>query len=176
MPVLHPAIFLDRDGVLMEDANYVGDVKRVVLIPGAAAPKLVTRDMVKRMKRGSVMVDVAIDQGGCFETSRPTMHDRPTYVEEGVIHYCVPNIPGVVGRTATHAFMNVAIPYIEELALKGVDKAMADNEALEAAINTHGGKIKNLVRLTSAEGSGYGMIRGLLCRSCEPQKFGFRIA
>jgi alanine dehydrogenase len=74
-----------------------------------------------------------------------------------VIHYCVPNIPGVVGRTATHAFMNIAIPYIEELALKGIDKTIAENPALAAALNTHNGQIKNLVRLTSAEGSGYGL-------------------
>jgi alanine dehydrogenase len=128
-----------------------------ILVPGERTPVIVPREVIKQMKSRSLIIDLSIDQGGCFETSRPTMHDRPTFVEEGVIHYCVPNIPGVVGRTATHAFMNVAIPYIEALAGKGVDQAIQDNPEIAAAINTHQGQIKNLVRMTSAEGSGYGM-------------------
>jgi alanine dehydrogenase len=109
------------------------------------------------MKSRSIIIDLSIDQGGCFETSRPTSHDRATFIEEGVIHFCVPNIPGVVGRTSTHAFMNCAIPYISEIANKGVDQAIKDNEAIEKAVNTYNGELHNLVRMTSAEGSGYGM-------------------
>lgn len=87
-----------------------------VLIPGEQAPKLVTREMVQDMKQGAVIVDVAIDQGGCFETSRPTFHSQPTYTDEGVIHYCVPNIPGIVAWTATFALTNVTLPYVRKLA------------------------------------------------------------
>ena len=87
-----------------------------VLLPGAKAPKLVTRDMVKAMKRGSVIVDVAIDQGGCIETSRPTTHEEPSYLEEEVVHYCVTNMPGGVARTSTFALNNATLPYILNLA------------------------------------------------------------
>src|SRR5258707_13387455 len=90
-----------------------------VLVPGGAAPKLVTADMVKRMRPGSVLVDIAIDQGGCFETSRPTTHAKPTYVVDGVIHYCVTNMPGAVARTSTFALNNATLPFVLALADKG---------------------------------------------------------
>jgi len=112
---------------------------------------VVTRDMVKAMKPRSVILDASIDQGGCVETSRPTTHDHPTFVEEGVVHYCVPNIPGVVARTASHVFLNAAILYIMEVANKGVEKAMKDNPSIEAAVNTHNGKLLHLVRLSAQE-------------------------
>ncbi|QLC24080.1 alanine dehydrogenase [Parasphingopyxis algicola] len=113
-----------------------------VLVPGGAAPKLITRDMLKTMKRGSVIVDIAIDQGGCFETSRPTTHEDPVYEEEGVIHYCVANMPGAVARTSTFALNNATLPYVIQLANKGPDKAMADNPHLAAGLNVSGGKIR----------------------------------
>ena len=123
-----------------------------VLIRGGKAPNLITRDMLKDMHPGTVIVDVAVDQGGCVETSRPTTHDNPTFVEEGVTHYCVPNIPSVVARTATHASFNAAFPYILEIVTHGVEKAIENNSALAKAVNTHGGKIYNLSRLASKTG------------------------
>lgn len=110
-----------------------------VLIPGAKAPKLVTRDMVANMKPGSVIVDVAIDQGGCFETSRPTTHQNPTYEVDGVLHYCVANMPGAVAWTASHALINATLPYITLLANNGLDKAFKHNKGLKAGLNIHQG-------------------------------------
>jgi alanine dehydrogenase len=115
-----------------------------VLVTGQRAPILVTRKMVQNMKPRSVIIDVSIDQGGCVETSRPTTHETPVYVEEGVTHYCVPNMPSVVARTATHAFVNAAMPYILEIADKGVTDAASANPALEKAINTHQGRLVHL--------------------------------
>jgi alanine dehydrogenase len=112
-----------------------------VLVPGAAAPKLVTRDMVKRMRPGSVLVDIAIDQGGCFETSRPTTHANPVYTEAGVIHYCVTNMPGAVARTSTIALNNATLPFALALADKGWRKALTDNEHLRHGLNVCAGKI-----------------------------------
>jgi alanine dehydrogenase len=112
-----------------------------VLVPGAAAPKLVTRDMVRRMKQGAVMVDIAIDQGGCFETSRPTTHADPTYVEQGVIHYCVTNMPGAVARTSTFALNNATLPFVLALADKGWRRALADDPHLRRGLNVCAGKI-----------------------------------
>ncbi|HET7594163.1 MAG TPA: alanine dehydrogenase [Stellaceae bacterium] len=112
-----------------------------VLVPGAAAPKLVSRDMVRAMKRGAVMVDIAIDQGGCFETSRPTTHADPTYVEEGVIHYCVTNMPGAVARTSTFALNNATLPFVLDLADKGWRRALADDPHLRAGLNIHSGRV-----------------------------------
>ena len=112
-----------------------------VLLPGAAAPKLVTRDMVRRMRPGSVIVDIAIDQGGCCETSRPTTHAEPTYVEEGVVHYCVTNMPGALARTSTFALNNATLPRALALADKGVMQALADDEHLRAGLNVHAGKL-----------------------------------
>ncbi len=112
-----------------------------VLVPGAAAPKLVTREMVRQMKRGSVLVDVAIDQGGCFETSRPTTHADPTFVEEGVVHYCVANMPGAVARTSTLALNNATLPFVIALADKGYRRALAEDPHLKAGLNIHRGHV-----------------------------------
>jgi alanine dehydrogenase len=112
-----------------------------VLVPGAAAPKLVTRDMVSRMKKGSVVVDVAIDQGGCFETSHPTTHAEPTFVVDGVIHYCVANMPGAVARTSTFALNNATISHAVALATKGWRKALADDPHLKNGLNVAKGKV-----------------------------------
>jgi alanine dehydrogenase len=112
-----------------------------VLIPGAAAPKLVTRDMLKTMKPGSVIVDVAIDQGGCCETSHATTHADPTYVVDNVVHYCVANMPGAVARTSTFALNNVTLPFTLALADKGWRKALADDRHLRAGLNVHDGQV-----------------------------------
>ncbi|MGF1549499.1 MAG: alanine dehydrogenase [Sphingomonadaceae bacterium] len=114
-----------------------------VLVPGGAAPKLVTREMLRSMKRGTVVVDIAIDQGGCFETSRPTTHDEPVYVEEGIIHYCVANMPGAVARTSTFALNNATLPYVLQLANKGPARAMVENPHLAAGLNVDNGKIRH---------------------------------
>ena len=112
-----------------------------VLIPGAAAPKLVTRKMVRNMKPGSALVDISIDQGGCFETSRPTTHADPTYIVDDVVHYCVTNMPGAVARTSTFALNNVTLPFIKVLANKGYDLAIRENPHLANGVNVHQGKI-----------------------------------
>lgn len=112
-----------------------------VLIPGAKAPKLITRDMLKLMRPGSVIVDVAIDQGGCFETSRPTTHSEPTYVVDGVVHYAVANIPGAVPRTSTLALTNATLPYAVRLANKGWRQACREDAALAQGVNMVDGKV-----------------------------------
>jgi len=121
-----------------------------VLTPGQRAPILVTREMVRAMKPRSVIMDISIDQGGCIETSRPTTHDHPVYIEEGMLHYCVPNMPGAVARTATYAFVNAAMPYIEKIANLGVAGAIAADPAIEKAVNTRDGELVHLTLL--AEG------------------------
>ena len=113
------------------------------LVPGAATPKLVTRDMLKSMKRGSVMVDIAIDQGGCFETSHPTTHDDPVFEVDGVIHYCVANMPGAVARTSAFALNNATLPFVVKLANLGADQAMAADPHLAAGLNIAGGTIRH---------------------------------
>ncbi len=115
-----------------------------VLIRGARAPRLVTREMVASMPRGSVLVDVAIDQGGCVETSRPTTHSNPTYVLDDVIHYCVTNMPGAVANTSTFALTASTYPYVRDLASKGVPQALVDDRALACGVNTYKGKLTNL--------------------------------
>jgi alanine dehydrogenase len=114
-----------------------------VLVPGAAAPKLVTRDMLKTMKRGSVLVDIAIDQGGCFETSRATTHDNPVFEVDGVTHYCVANMPGAVARTSAFALNNATLPFVLRLANLGADAAMAADAHLANGLNVSGGKIRH---------------------------------
>jgi len=125
---------------LVHDADLVIGA---VLIAGAAAPKLVTRDMVRRMKAGSVLVDISIDQGGCFETSKPTTHADPTYVVDDVIHYCVANMPGAVPRTSTFALNNATLPFARKLADLGWKKAMQADPHLANGLNVHEGKITN---------------------------------
>ncbi|HLO33196.1 MAG TPA: alanine dehydrogenase [Anaerolineales bacterium] len=127
---------------------YADVVVGAVLITGERTPILITREMMRAMKPRSVFIDVSIDQGGCSETSRPTTHDHATYVEEGVIHYCVPNMPGVVARTATHAFVNAALPYILQIANLGAHGAIAQNSAIEKAVNTHNGELVHLTLLS----------------------------
>jgi alanine dehydrogenase len=125
-------------------ASYVAEsdvVIGAVLVHGAKAPKLVTREMVANMKDGSVVVDVAIDQGGCIETARPTTHSDPTYVEEGVVHYCVANIPGAVARTSTLALTSVTLPYLIKIADKGIEGAAQENPALAKGLSTLEGKL-----------------------------------
>jgi alanine dehydrogenase len=112
-----------------------------VLIPGASAPKLVRREMVAGMKRGAVMVDVAIDQGGCFETSHATTHTEPTYVVDGVVHYCVSNMPAAVPHTSTLALTNATFPYLLELAERGLEGACARHVGLRQGVNTYNGYV-----------------------------------
>jgi len=112
-----------------------------VLVPGAAAPKLVSREMVRAMTPGSVIVDISIDQGGCFETSRPTTHADPTYVEEGVVHYCVTNMPGAVARTSAVALNNATLPFVLAMADRGWRRALSDNPHLKNGLNVCRGRV-----------------------------------
>ncbi|HEX8099718.1 MAG TPA: alanine dehydrogenase [Actinomycetota bacterium] len=114
-----------------------------VLVPGAKAPKLVTREMVASMRPGSVAIDISVDQGGCIETSRMTTHSNPTYVEEGVVHYCVGNMPGAVPNTSTYALTNVTLPYAIAMADRGLEDAMREDSALAGGLNTYGGAVTN---------------------------------
>ncbi len=154
---------LDRDPDLMEDlSSYFKNQAKVirstpaviaelvktadlvigaVLVPGAAAPKLVTREMLKTMQAGTVLVDVAIDQGGCFETSKPTTHAKPTYVIDGVVHYCVANMPGAVARTSTYALNAVTLSFAKAIARKGWKQACLDDPNLKAGLNVADGKL-----------------------------------
>jgi alanine dehydrogenase len=133
-------VFSTRDAVsqLVSDADLVIGA---VLVPGAAAPKLVTRDMLGTMKTGAVVVDIAIDQGGCFETSRPTTHSDPTFVVDGIVHYCVANMPGAVARTSTFALNNVTLPFVLALADMGWRQALIEDVHLRAGLNVHAGQI-----------------------------------
>ncbi|HYL38167.1 MAG TPA: alanine dehydrogenase [Bryobacteraceae bacterium] len=128
--------FTIRDAVRQADL-----VIGAVLIPGASAPKLVRRDMLTAMKKGAVMVDVAIDQGGCFETSRATTHTDPVYVVDDVLHYCVSNMPAAVPHTSTFALTNATFPYLAELCAKGLERACQDNPAIREGVNTYAGHI-----------------------------------
>ena len=133
-------VFSTRDAV--EDHVSRADlVIGGVLIPGAAAPKLVTRELIAAMKPGSVVVDVAIDQGGCFATSRPTTHDEPTFVVDGVIHYCVANMPGAVPRTSAYALNNATLGFVLAIADKGWRRALDDDPHLANGLNVHAGRI-----------------------------------
>ncbi len=114
-----------------------------VLIPGAKAPKLITKDMLKLMKKGSVLVDVSIDQGGCFETSRPTTHSEPTFVVDGIVHYCVANMPGAYPRTSTYALTNATLKYIKDLAKFGATDVCQNNSVMISALNTFDGVLYN---------------------------------
>jgi len=129
-----------------------------VLIPGAAAPKLISRELVARMKTGAVMVDVAIDQGGCFETSKATTHQDPTYIVDGVVHYCVANMPGGVARTSTMALTNATLPYALSLADKGVAQALQDDGHLRKGLNVHAGMVTHQA---VADALGYDYVEAL---------------
>lgn len=123
-----------------------------ILVPGAPTPEIVTREMVRELHTRSIILDLSIDQGGCFETSRPTSHSNPTYLEEDVIHYCVPNMTGVLGRTATHALNNAAWPFIKQIARQGIADAIQENKTLQRGVYTHKGKIMNDVLNQALEG------------------------
>lgn len=127
---------------LVESAVSSADlVIGAVLVPGAAAPRLVSREMLGQMKPGAVLVDVAIDQGGCFETSRPTTHAEPTYIIDDIVHYCVANMPGAVARTSTQALNNATLPYVLSLAAQGPARALAADPGFLQGLNVHGGKL-----------------------------------
>jgi alanine dehydrogenase len=132
-----------------------------VLVPGARAPRLVTREMLKRMKPGAVLVDVAIDQGGCFETSRPTTHADPIYVVDGIVHYCVANMPGGVPRTSTFALNNATLPYILQLADRGWKAALVADPHLRNGLNVSEGRLTH-PQVAEALGSLYVDPRPLL--------------
>jgi alanine dehydrogenase len=139
---------------MMSYPNYVARVCKYadivvgsILVAGGTAPVVVTKEMVRSMKPRSVIMDISIDEGGCVETSRPTTHEHPTFVEEGVIHYCVPNIPSVVARTSTYAYLNAAFPYIWELANKGVEDAINENPAIEVGTPIYKGGLRHITRI-----------------------------
>jgi alanine dehydrogenase len=142
MPPNVTTVFSDRHNIL--DSLASADlIIGAVLIPGARAPHLVRRSDLKVMPPRAVVIDVAIDQGGCVETSRPTTHSQPTYIVDDVVHYCVTNMPGAVGRTSTYALTNVTLPYVIQLVNKGLRKAVAENAGLSQGVNVHEGKITN---------------------------------
>ena len=137
----HIATFISNRMTIGEEIAGADLVIGAVLVPGAHAPKLVTRQMLKRMRPGSAVVDISVDQGGCFETTRPTTHENPTYLEEGIVHYCVTNIPGAFPRTSTFALTNATFPYVLQIADKGFEKAMEENEALRKGLNLIDGQV-----------------------------------
>ncbi|MGD9108982.1 MAG: alanine dehydrogenase [Gammaproteobacteria bacterium] len=134
------AIYATRDA-LEEHVLQADLVVGAVLVPGGAAPKLITKNMLKDMKNGAVVVDVSIDQGGCFETSHPTTHENPTYVIDGVVHYCVANMPGAVPRTSTFALNNATLPFVIALANRGHVDALLNDKHLMNGLNVHSGKV-----------------------------------
>jgi alanine dehydrogenase len=142
MPPNVDCLFSDRH-TIREQLNLADLVIGAVLIPGAKAPRLVEVEDLRRMKPGSVIIDVAIDQGGCIATSRPTSHSNPTYMAEEVLHYCVTNMPGAVGRTSTFALCNVTLPWAIEIAQRGIEAAARDLRPVARAINTCGGEVTN---------------------------------
>jgi alanine dehydrogenase len=142
MPPNVNVLFSDRY-VLREQLQRADLIIGSVLIPGAKAPRLITKRDLKLMKPGSVIIDVAIDQGGCAETSRPTTHSDPTYIEEDVVHYCVTNMPGAVGRTSTFALCNVTLPWVMRIAERGILAAARTHTPLASAVNIHRGQITN---------------------------------
>ena len=142
MPPNVTTLYSDRHNIL-ECLSRTDLLIGAVLIPGAKAPFLVLREDLRRMPRRAVVIDVAIDQGGCLETSRPTTHSKPTYIEEDVVHYCVTNMPGAVGRTSTYALTNVTLPYVMQLANKGFERAVSENPALAQGVNIRQGKVTN---------------------------------
>jgi alanine dehydrogenase len=152
----HIATFISNRMTIGEEIAGADLVIGGVLIPGAQAPKLVTRQMLKRMRPGSAIVDISVDQGGCFETTRPTTHEKPTYLEEGIVHYCVSNIPGAFPRTSTFALTNATFPYILQISDKGYEKAMEENEALRKGLNLIDG---NITCQAVAEGFGLAFIQ-----------------
>ena len=161
-------IFLTKISTLASSAYMIHDaisqadlIVGAVLVPGAAAPKLVTREMLKDVPNGAVIVDVAVDQGGCIETSRPTTHSNPTYYVEGVLHYCVANMPGAVPRTSTFALTNATLPYALKLANKGFLEAIRSDQGLKEGVNTYAGHC-TYEAVASAQGIPYSPLDSLL--------------
>jgi len=142
MPANVDVLFSDRH-TIRDQLERADLVVGAVLIPGAKAPMLIEEEDLKRMKPGSVIIDVAIDQGGCIATSRPTSHSEPTYIVDGVVHYCVTNMPGAVGRTSTYALCNVTLPWVLQIADRGIEQAARDLPPVARAINMHQGKVTN---------------------------------
>lgn len=142
MPPNVNVIYSDRYNI-REQLKLADLVIGSVLIPGAKAPYLVRKEDLKLMKPGSVIIDVAIDQGGCVETSKPTTHKNPTYIVDEVLHYCVTNMPGAVGRTSTFALCNVTLPWVVQLAQQGIDKAIAQSRPLQESLNVREGRVTN---------------------------------
>src|SRR5436305_7801719 len=142
MPRNVTTLYSDRHNIL-DSLKRADLLIGAVLIPGARAPHLVRRGDLKSMPPRAVIIDVAIDQGGCVETSRPTTHSQPTYIVDDVVHYCVTNMPGAVGRTSTYALTNVTLPYVLQLAKKGLERAVAENPALRQGVNVRGGQVTN---------------------------------
>ena len=141
-------LFFGRVETQLSNAYYIGEAVKeadlligAVLLPGASAPKLVTRGMISTMQPGSVVVDVAVDQGGCIETTRPTSHSDPVYVVDGVVHYCVTNMPGAMPRTSTIALTNATLPYARRIAALGLEGAIDENPLLRGGVNTFAGHI-----------------------------------
>ena len=133
---------LDSNINNIEEAVTQSDlVVGAVLVAGRKAPKLVTKEMIEKMSRGSVVVDVAVDQGGCIETCKPTSHTNPTFEVSGVIHYCVPNMPGVVSRTSTYALTNLTLNYAVKIAQQGLEEALIQDEYLQKGLNTYEGHV-----------------------------------
>lgn len=137
----HITTFISNRMAIGEEIADADLVIGAVLIPGAQAPKLVTRKMLRKMRPGSAIVDISVDQGGCFETTRPTTHENPTYVEEWVVHYCVANIPGAYPRTSTFALTNATFPYVLQIANQGYERALEESEALGRGLNLIDGKV-----------------------------------
>jgi alanine dehydrogenase len=129
--------------VIEEEITDADIIIGAVLVPGGRTPILITRDMLPTLKRGSVIVDVSVDQGGCVETSHPTTHDDPVFEVDGVLHYCVANMPGAYPRTSTLALTNATLPYVKLLANRGIDKAIAESAEIRSSLNTYQGKIMN---------------------------------
>lgn len=142
MPANVNTIFSDRHNI-REEIMKADLVIGAVLIPGALAPQLVSREDLKLMKPGAVLIDVAVDQGGCIETTKPTTHSKPTYMVEGIVHYCVANMPGAVGRTSTYALCNVTFPYVLRIANNGLASACVKDAGLSEAVNISRGKVTN---------------------------------
>lgn len=142
MPPNVNTLFSDRHNI-REQLRRADLVIGAVLIEGARAPMLVTRDDLKLMKPGAVIIDVAVDQGGCFETTQPTTHSQPTYLVDGIVHYCVTNMPGAVGRTSSYALCNVTFPYVLKIANRGLAAACAADAGLAHAVNMHAGRVTN---------------------------------
>jgi alanine dehydrogenase len=142
MPRNVTTLFSNRHNIT-DTLQWADLVIGAVLIPGARAPHLVRREDLKKMQHRAVVIDVAIDQGGCFETSRPTSHAKPTYIVDEIVHYCVTNMPGAVGRTSTYALTNVTLPYALQLANKGPERATLENPGLAAGVNIKNGQVTN---------------------------------